>query len=269
MAAAEPGRITLLTDFGFADGYAAAMRGVIAQRAPGVMVDDAGHGIEPGDIAGAAAALARYWLEYPAGTVHIVVVDPGVGGSRRGLLVRAAGRAAVGPDNGVLTPLLESPGPVGVIEIRNAALFRHPVSATFHGRDVFAPVAAFIAQGGLDDDVGPAVFDPVRLPLPELVATPAGFRGVVTGSDRFGNLATNVPARLALGAAEVRVGGRSVGRVRETYSAAAPGELLALIGSGGFLEIAVRDGSAAARLAAGRGVVVEGTAGPATMKAGR
>jgi hypothetical protein len=251
-----PARITLLTDFGAADGYAGAVRGVIAARAPAVRVDDAGHDVPRGDIAAAAAALARYWREYPEGTVHVVVVDPGVGGARAALLVMADGRFGVGPDNGVLTPMLDSPGFESVRVVRNADLFRHPVSATFHGRDVFAPVAAYVAQGGLPGKVGPEAAVPVRLARTEPERTATGSRGVILHADRFGNLATNLPADLVRHAVDVRVGDRSVGPLRATYAAVAPGTPLALIGSDGFLEIAVRDGSAAALPGFGAGITV-------------
>lgn len=254
----QPARITLLTDFGTADGYVAAVRGVIATRAPGVRADDVSHEIPPGDVARAAIALSRYWREYPPGTVHVVVVDPGVGGPRRSLVVSAAGRFGVGPDNGVLTALLDSPDLERVVEIRNERLFRQPVSATFHGRDVFAPVAAFLAQGGLQDTIGPVVAsDVVRLQRSGPVTTETGIRGAVIAVDRFGNLMTDVPGDAAASAEDVAIGGISVGRVRGTYTDVASGDVLALIGSAGFLEIAVRDGSAADRLGAGPGAVVE------------
>jgi len=241
-----PARITLLTDFGAADGYVGAVRGAIAARAPAVRVDDVGHDVPRGDVAAAAAALTRYWREYPVGTVHVVVVDPGVGAGRSALVVLADGRFGVGPDNGVLTPMLESPGFESAHVVRNADLFRHPVSATFHGRDVFGPVAAYLAQGGLPAKVGPEAAAPVRLPRTEPEPTASGVRGVILHADHFGNLATNLPADLVRRAVDVRVGDRSVGPLRATYADVAPGTPLALIGSNGVLEIAVRDGSAAA-----------------------
>jgi hypothetical protein len=242
----------------------AALRGVLAARAPDVRVDDAGHDIRPGDIPQAALALSRYWLEYPPGTVHVVVVDPGVGGPRRALVVSAAGRFGVGPDNGVLTPLLDSPELVRVVEIRNASLFRAPVSATFHGRDVFAPVAAYLAQGGLLDAVGPDLsVEAVRLEQARPETVGDAVRGAVVAVDRFGNLLTNLPGRTVAGALGVAVDGRFVGPLRQTYADVASGEPLALVGSGGFLEIAVRDGSAAGRLGSGPGARVEARMKPA------
>src|SRR5690606_33505136 len=168
-------RITLLTDFGTADGYVAAMKGVIAARAPGIVIDDASHDIPPGDVAAAAWTLSRYWNLYPPGTVHVVVVDPGVGSERRALAAEVDGRLFVAPDNGVLTWVLAEAGDAAVVAIEAARLFRTPVSATFHGRDVFAPVAAELARRAgagpsrfreVLADLGPEVADPVRLPLP-------------------------------------------------------------------------------------------------------
>ncbi len=248
--------ITLLTDFGTADGYVAALHGVIASRAPAVRVDDAGHDVPRGDTAAGAAALGRYWREYPEGTVHVVVVDPGVGSARAALVVASAGRIGVGPDNGVLTPMLDSPGFESVREARNADLFRHPVSATFHGRDIFAPVAAYLVQGGLLERVGPEAASPVRLARVRPERTASGVQGVIERADRFGNLATNLPAGLVAGAVDVAVAGRSLGPLQATYADVAAGTPLALVGSDGFLEIAVRDGSAAAIPGFGPGAAV-------------
>src|SRR5690606_8452553 len=162
-------RITLLTDFGTADGYVAAMKGVIAARAPGVVVDDASHDVPPGDVAAAAWTLSRYWNLYPPGTVHVVVVDPGVGSERRALAAEVDGRLFVAPDNGVLTWVLAEAGDAAVVAIEAARLFRTPVSATFHGRDVFAPVAAELARRA---GAGPSRFREVLADLGPEVADP-------------------------------------------------------------------------------------------------
>lgn len=248
------GRVTLLSDFGTIDGYAAAMRGVIAALAPGVEVVDTTHEIGHGDIAGGAAALSRYWELFPAGTVHLAVVDPGVGGDRRGLVIAAAGRLGVGPDNGLLEPLLARAD--AVHEIRNPRLFRQPVSSTFHGRDIFAPVAAYLAGGGSVSRVGPNLHDPVRLTGPRRLPNGPEITGSVTHVDRFGNLITDIPGAWLESGADIRVGEVPVGPLRSTYSDVEAGELVALTGSSGQLEIAVRDASAAAHLAAGRGAPV-------------
>ncbi len=253
-------RITLLTDFGTADGYVAALCGVLATLAPAVPVDHASHDVPPGDIAAAASALSRYWEFYPAGTVHVIVVDPGVGSARRALLVRAAGRMGVGPDNGVFEPMLAHADDVR--EITCSALFRQPVSATFHGRDIFAPVAAWLALGGLPERVGAPLPDPVRADTAVIEASAGTLLATVVHVDRFGNLITNLSgARIGRGT-RIEIDGRSLGEVRRTYAEADSGEALALIGSSGFLEIAVRDGSAAQQFGATRGTRVRVTAAP-------
>nr|PZN90793.1 MAG: hypothetical protein DIU52_06120 [bacterium] len=258
-------RITLLTDFGTADGYVAAMKGVIAARAPGVVVDDASHDVPPGDVAAAAWTLSRYWNLYPPGTVHVVVVDPGVGSERRALAAEVDGRLFVAPDNGVLTWVLAEAGDAAVVAIEAARLFRTPVSATFHGRDVFAPVAAELARRAgagpsrfreVLADLGPEVADPVRLPLPRPHRGPDHIAGEVIHVDRFGNLITNVPGEWLAPGARIRVAGGSAAPLVRTYADVAPGALAALVGSAGMLEVSVRDGSAAERLGVGRGASV-------------
>jgi len=250
----QTARITLLTDFGTADGYVAAMRAVIACATPAAIIDTASHEIPPGDIAAGSFALSQYWHLYPAGTVHLVVVDPGVGSQRRALVVVADDRLAVGPDNGVLTPMLTRAQ--AVHEVTASELFRDPVSNTFHGRDVFAPVAAWLAGGGEPGLAGPEAIDPIVLDQPEPGRDSGGVTGQIVHVDRFGNLISNVPGAWIRGAVAVTVNGREVGLVRRTYADAERGRPVAVIGSGGFLEISVRDGSAADRLAAGMGASV-------------
>jgi len=250
-------RITLLTDFGTRDGYVAAVKGVLAERAPGVLIDDAAHDIPPGDIRSAAWALSRYWQLYPAGTVHLAVVDPGVGSDRRALAARVAGRLFVAPDNGVLSRVLDECPPDLVVSLENPQHLRSGPSCTFHGRDVFAPAAAALALGLPLEELGPPVADPAMLPLPRPDCHGATARGVVVHVDRFGNLITNLPARCVRAAATVRVAGRSVGPLRRTYADVEPGAPLALIGSAGLLEVSVRDGNAASVLGVGLDAEVE------------
>lgn len=249
---APAARITLLTDFGTADGYVGAMHGVIASIAPGAIIDDAGHDLPRGDIPVAAWSLASYWDLFPAGTVHVVVVDPGVGTDRRALAAEADGRYIVAPDNGCISHVAVRAGQFRAHAIENAGYMRQPVSATFHGRDIFAPVAAHLALGVRLDTFGPELADPVILPLSRPAQTGGAALGAVIHVDRFGNLITNIPEAWARGAIEVELDGRGVGRLRPAYGAVQPGEPVAVIGSSGFLEIAVRDGSAAAELSAGR-----------------
>jgi S-adenosyl-L-methionine hydrolase (adenosine-forming) len=252
-------RVVLLTDFGTADGYAAAMAGIIATAAPDAVVEHASHGIEPGDIAGAALALFRFATRYPAGTVHLAVVDPGVGTGRRPLAATIDGHHYVAPDNGLLSWVLRGCEQARIVSIAPDRHAPEP-APTFHGRDIFAPAAARLARGEPVDRLGAAVVDPVLLRLPEPDRSGGELRGEVLHADRFGNLITNIPAswiRDVSGAeVVVRVDGKPAGRIGRTYGDVAPGEVLALVGSIGLLEVSVRDGSAAAHLGAGRGASV-------------
>lgn len=252
-------RVTLLTDFGTVDGYAAAMAGVVASRARTAVVEHASHDIPPGDILAAALGLHRYAVLYPEGTVHVVVVDPGVGTARRPLAARIDARFYVAPDNGVLTLVLQRAESVEIVAVTEPGILR-AASATFHGRDIFAPTAARLAQGAELAGLGEAVLDPALLSIPQPQRTDTGARGEILAADRFGNLITNIPAgwleSTTDAAAQVTVAGQAAGPLRRTYGDVARGELVALIGSLGFLEISVRDGSAAARLGVGRGAEV-------------
>jgi len=246
--------VTLITDFGTRDGYVGEIKGVLAERCPDARLVDVTHDIEPGDIAGAAWVLGRTWARFPEATVHLVVVDPGVGGERRALVLEHDGRWFVGPDNGLITRAVPVE-PSKVRRIDGDSLGLAAASVTFHGRDLFAPAAAWLAGGGALDVVGPAV-DPgalVRLAAPGPERVGAAVRGHVVHVDRFGNLITDIPSRWVSPTALVEVAGEEVSGMRTHYAAAEPGELLALIGSGGTLEISVRNGNAAARLSAGRG----------------
>ncbi len=249
-------RVTLLTDFGTADGYVGAVKGVLAAGAPGVVVDDVAHDVPRGDITAGAVALLRYWDLYPGGTVHLVVVDPGVGTDRRAVAVRAGGRYLVGPDNGVLSWALAATGRSRAVEIRQPVAGTPSASATFHGRDIFAPAAAHLAGGGALEELGPPADHLVRLPMPEAETGAGVVRGEVLAVDRFGNLVTNIRRAALPPEVTVQVAGRDVGRLRRTYGDVEEGEVLALIGSLDRLEVSVRDGSAADVLGVGRGAVV-------------
>ncbi|MGH7474766.1 MAG: SAM hydrolase/SAM-dependent halogenase family protein [Longimicrobiales bacterium] len=249
-------RITLLTDFGTADAYTAAIKGVIASIAPDASIDDAGHELEPGAIMAAAWALRRFWRLYPAGTVHLVVVDPGVGSERRALAARADDRLFVAPDNGVLSHVAADAAAFDCVAIENQAYLRAHRSATFHGRDVFAPAAAHLACGVELDRLGPPVDNPLLLLWPEPARAAQGADGEVVHVDRFGNLTSNIPADWVTDQDLVWIGDRVIGPLRRAYSDVEPGELVALIGSEDFVEVAARDGNAAAELEAGRGTAV-------------
>ena len=244
-------RVVLLSDFGNADGYAAAMAAVVATEAPDAVIDHATHEIAPGDVFGGALSLSRYALRYPRGTVHLAVVDPGVGTDRRALAAELDGRLFVAPDNGLigLVATQATTGRFVRLAVDRAA------SATFHGRDVFAPAAGRLAAGAALSELGEEVTDPRLLPIPDPVRGAEGVAGVVVHIDRFGSLVTNVPARLVTDGM-VWVGYTAVGPARRTYDDVAGGELVALVGSLGLLEISVNGGSAADRLVAGRGAPV-------------
>lgn len=251
-----PARIVLLTDFGTRDGYPAAMRGIIAGISPRAGVEDATHDIAPGDVHAAAYVLARYALYQPRGTIHLVVVDPGVGSSRRALAAEIDEQHYVAPDNGVLTRVLQSAASSRVVELDAAAYRRTEVSTTFHGRDIFAPAAAWLARGVPLEELGPSIQDPILLELPAPRRDGRGIEGVVEYIDHFGNLITSIPADWLDSTARVSIAGREIGALRSTYSDVVPGSLLALTGSDGMLEIAVRDGSAAGLLGVERNAVV-------------
>ncbi|MGH7504103.1 MAG: SAM hydrolase/SAM-dependent halogenase family protein, partial [Longimicrobiales bacterium] len=251
-ASRAPERITLLTDFGTVDGYVGAMRGVIASIAPRAVVDDIGHDLPAGDIAAAAWSLVRYWNLYPEGTIHVVIVDPGVGTPRRAIAIEAYGRRIVAPDNGCATLVLAEVPAARTVAIENPAYLRHPVSRTFHGRDVFAPAAAHLANGAALDTFGSVIDDPVRLPLPAPRRNAGEINAAVVHVDRFGNLITNLSGEWAADIVEIEIEGRTIGPVRDTYGSVAPGEVVALVGSAGLIEVSIRNGDAASVLSAAR-----------------
>ena len=237
--------VTLLTDFGTADGYVGEMKGVLLSIADAARVTDIAHDLPAHDVEAARLALARYWMRFPAGTVHLVVVDPGVGSPRAALAVECEGRFLVGPDSGVLSPALLHP------DVRCVALPVPPgASPTFHGRDVFAPAAAQLAMGVPLDALGAPYGEPLVRRTPEATRRADGaVSGMVLTIDRFGNLITNLMSRRG---GTIELAGRSLPLVR-TYADVAAGELVALVGSSGLIEIAVRDGSAAEALGSRRG----------------
>jgi hypothetical protein len=240
--------ITLLTDFGTADGYVAELKGVLYTAAPDITVVDLSHDIPPQDVESARLAVARYWRRFPSGTVHVVVIDPGVGSARASLAVSSDERFLVGPDNGVLSPSLLASG------ARAVSLPVPPsASATFHGRDVFAPAAAALATGTPIDSLGPASLEPVIRRTPEARRGPNGsVIGEIIAIDRFGNAISNL---IAPRGGRIEIAGRVMAIVR-TYADAPVGDVIALVGSSGFVEIAQREGSAARALEIRRGTPV-------------
>lgn len=250
--------ITLTTDFGTRGGYVAAMKGVILGIAPLAVLVDVSHGVAPQDVMGGAHLLAGVYRFFPRGTVHLVVIDPGVGTTRRGLAARAGGYLFVAPDNGVLTPILDASDDAEIVSLTNADYWLDEVSPTFHGRDVFAPVAAHLANGVPLEALGIPIEDPVRLSLPAPRISGQKVEGTVLWVDRFGNLVTNISAgALAPGETyRVTVGHLEVIGLVTTYGKVRAGQPLALVGSHGFVELAVREGSAAAMAGVSRGAMV-------------
>jgi S-adenosyl-L-methionine hydrolase (adenosine-forming) len=244
-----PPLITLLTDFGTADNYVAEVKGVLLSMALGATLVDLTHQIPPGNIRAAQYVLARTWPRFPDGTVHLVVVDPGVGTDRRALAAEAAGHYFVAPDNGVLSPL--------PADARYVVLPVPPGAApTFHARDLFAPAAAALANGTALTHLGRLVADPVRDPLPAATLDGLTLVGEVIYVDRFGSLITNIPGANVQPGSRVRVAGTEVGTLSRTYADVGRGQLVAYVGSGGTVEVAVRDGSAARLLGVGVGAEV-------------
>ena len=240
--------ITLTTDFGDADAYVAAMKGVILEMAPDAGIVDITHAVPPQGVRAAAFHIACAAPYFPEGTIHVVVVDPGVGGARRPVAVRTAQAVFVAPDNGVLTRVLAGSPPELAVHLNRPEFWRRAVSSTFHGRDVFAPVAARIALGASIDALGTPVHDLLRLDLPEAASAADGtITGAVQHIDHFGNCVTDIPGEWVSDpiAHEVQVGMQQLHGVKVTYCDAAVGQPLALVGSHGYLEIAVRDGNAA------------------------
>jgi S-adenosyl-L-methionine hydrolase (adenosine-forming) len=245
--------ITLLTDFGVSDSYVGEVKGVLLTRAPNATLVDISHEVHPGDIRAASYILGRTWKLFPPGTVHFVVVDPGVGTERGALAVKTGGHFFVGPDNGVFSLVL-GPGPVA------AVVLSVPLgsSTTFHGRDVFAAAAGSLATSGWSSRLGVSMSrDLQRLSLPTPKKNKQGtVEGEVIYVDRFGNLITNLESQHLQSGASLWIGGVKIDAVQKTFGQVSRGQVLAYFGSGGTLEIAVRDGSAAQRLSAGVGTHV-------------
>ena len=249
--------ITLLTDFGTTDSYVAEVKGVLLRAIPGATVVDVTHGISPGDVRAAAYVLGRAWRQFPEGTVHLAVVDPGVGSLRAALAMRAHGHYFVGPDNGLFSEILRDAEVeiVTLAEVDEAA-------PTFHGRDIFAPAAAALASGTSLHVLGtPFAGIPERLSTREPYHEGKTLIGEIVYIDRFGTLVTSFTPENLPDYATIEVEGVEVGKLRRTYADVPTGGLLAYVGSGGQVEIGVRDGSASRRLGIGVGGKVRGRLG--------
>ena len=265
--------LTFLTDYGLEDGFVAACHGVASRIAPGMPIIDITHLVPPGDVRRGAAVLAQTIPYLPSG-VHVAVVDPGVGTARRPVAIRAPGGIFIGPDNGLLSwAVAAAGGPTDAYKLTNGELWLHPVSATFHGRDIFAPVAAHLAKGTDISSVGDKIdlADLVSLPAPTSRVHDGEAEGEVMSVDRFGNVQLSIAAseagRMGIGLGStlvVRCGRRQLTLpYLETFASVAPGELVAYTDSAGLISLAVNAGDAAERLGLPPGAHVRLTVTPA------
>lgn len=254
------GIVTLTTDFGTGGPYVAAMKGVLLGLVPGAVLVDVCHSVSPQNIMEGAFVLAGIVDAFPAGAVHLVVVDPGVGTSRRIIVVGAAGQWFVLPDNGLITGVAHNRELEGLWEINNPKLARPEISTTFHGRDIMAPAAAHLLRGGDPGELGPATETFVTLRNFEPTRAGEGFVGEVIFKDPFGNLITNLRAEHLAGRPPeswiAEIAGQRIEGIARTYQDRAAGSLIALIGSGGWIEAAVVNGDAGRQLSAGPGATV-------------
>jgi S-adenosyl-L-methionine hydrolase (adenosine-forming) len=243
------GIITLLTDFGLVDPYVAMMKGVILSINPHAVIVDINHSIMTGRIAQGAQMINETYLFFPKGTVHVAVVDPGVGAGRRLLGIEADGHYLVGPDNGILWPVIKDCREPIVINLTESLYFLPHITSTFHGRDVFAPVAAHLSLGEELSQMGARIHDPVEMTLPSYLVIDGILSGEITHIDNFGNLITNIRKQtledfLINANPVISVGSLELHGIGNTYSDVEEGEPLALINSSGLLEIAVNLGRA-------------------------
>jgi len=254
--------ITLLTDFGTRDAYVASLKGVILSLNPEVRLVDLSHEVPPQDVRAGALILTEAAPYFPPGAIHLAVVDPGVGSPRRGLAAQGRGHFWVGPDNGLFHLVFRQVSPLTIVSLENPLYFRSQVSATFHGRDIFAPVAAHLSLGVDLSRFGPRLTDPVSLDWPEPRFSPETISGEIIYVDRFGNLISNlraaeVSAWLGERDLTLQAGPLNIRGLVRAYADVAHGEFLTLVGSHGFLEIACAMDNAAQRLLAGVGLPVE------------
>jgi len=250
--------ITLLTDFGLTDHYVGAMKGAILCICPDAQIIDISHGVQPYQIAEGAYTLSQVWQHFPPGTVHVAVVDPGVGSSRRAILVEAGGQYFSAPDNGVLTAVFDSQPDWKARQITAREYLRDEVSQTFHGRDIFAPVAAHLAAGVSFEQFGPAISDPVILAsMRPVQVAPGEWTGIVLKVDHFGNVITCFPWRdfrnIATESFELVLGRTAIRQYHANFSSSQSGQLFVVNGSSGFLEISLNQEDAARFLQIGPG----------------
>lgn len=253
--------ITLTTDFGSGDSLVGSMKGVILNINPDAEIVDITHKILPYDLLDGALAIGQAYKFFPPRTIHVVVVDPGVGTERRPLLVTAGQHYFVAPDNGVLSMVYQREEALTVRHITSEHYFLQPVSNTFHGRDIFSPVAAWLAKNGQSASFGEEITDFVRFAMPKPKTTGNSLKGVILRADNFGNLLTNfteedLPQVLAGSNFKMRVGNAQISKFVQTFGNGAPNEPVLILGSSGFFEVAVNRGNAAKTLNATRGAEV-------------
>ena len=241
--------ITLTTDFGLKDPFVGIMKGVIANIDPRATVVDLTHGISPQDVFGAAMVLRHAVGYFPRGTIHVAVVDPGVGSARRPLLIEGHHAYFIGPDNGIFSLLWEERQPKRIISLSNPSYYRSPMSATFHGRDIFAPIAAYLSLGVGPEAFGESVDDFVRIEWPKIMRSQRSVTGEVVYIDGFGNLFSNIRERDLPGVERediaTVIGGVMIHGLAPNYAAAEKGQPIAVINSWGLLEVAANKENAA------------------------
>ena len=255
--------ITLTTDYGTNDHLVGTLKGVILKINPDVTIVDITHNVTPFDLLDGALAIGSAYSYFPPKTIHVVVVDPGVGTERRPLLVSASNQYFVAPDNGVLSLIYERESDGAVVRHANVDhYYLQPISKTFHGRDIFAPVAAWLSKGWQTASMGDEIADFKRFAMPKPKETDGAWKGAVLRTDSFGNLITNFRAEdlpasaMESGTIQLQVGAHQVTRLVDTFARGNNGEAIAYVGSSGYIEIGVNKGSASKTLGLGRGTPV-------------
>jgi S-adenosylmethionine hydrolase len=255
--------ISVTTDFGTRDGFVGTLKGVIWRICPTVKIADISQDIPPQDVLTGAITLWRAYPFFPLGTIHLAVVDPGVGTSRRPIAIQCCGHTFVGPDNGLFTPIFEDAekknSELKIVHTTDKNYHLKEISQTFHGRDIFAPIAAHLANGTPLDALGPLIDNPIRISLPKPKKSINGWQAHVTVVDVFGNCTTDLPATYIADKQNVifQIGGNEVMGLVTSYGQKQPGDLIALVDSENYIEIAVVNGSAARKLGARIGDIVE------------
>ncbi len=253
--------LTLLTDFGTQDGFVGVMKGVIWKIAPQIQIADISHQIQPQNVRQAGLTLARVFPYFGDGTVHVAVIDPGVGTSRRAIAVQIGAQFYVAPDNGLLTLIIQDAEkkhlPLKFVHLNNSIYWLHDITGTFHGRDIFAPIGAHLAKGVPLEKLGTLIDDPILLDFPKAIKTNKGWKAQITLIDHFGNLRTNLHINEIKSEMKIRIFGEEIDKISKSYGLHNAGDLVAIIDSGGYLEVATVNGSAAKKLGAKTGDLVE------------